>query len=154
MDALLKFFKSDGAYLEIGPLDNPFLKKNEYDVSYLDYRDTAQLKEEYKGTYADITKIVDIDYPTYGESYLKAVGDARFDGVFSSNCVEHTHDFLGHLLDVASILNEDGIYAIVIPNADRSMDYFRSPTSIREIINVHNGLNLSSFVADNCMNSA
>lgn len=154
MESLLKYFRHDGTYLEIGPLVNPFLKKNEYNVSYLDFRDTAQLREDYKNSYVDVEEIVDIDYPTQGKSYLQAVGETRFDGVFSSNCVEHTHDFLGHLLDVASILNEHGIYAMVVPNADRSMDFFRSPTSTREVINVHTGGSLNGFVADNVMNSA
>ena len=108
------FFKKGEKYIEIGPLDNPFLKRPEYDVYYSDFNTTEKVKELYKDSYAVLSKIVDIDYPTEGKSLKETVGNVKFAGAFSSHCIEHTHDVIRHLVDVGEVL-EEGPYSDILP---------------------------------------
>ncbi|MDC7279107.1 class I SAM-dependent methyltransferase [Butyrivibrio fibrisolvens] len=147
---LQDYFDTDAnkEYLEIGPLYNPMLKKGEYNVRYLDFRTTEEVKATYEGSYADVSGIVDIDYATGSRSYKETVGNQRFDGVYSRHCIEHTYDVIGHLMDVASILKEVGRYVIEIPDGSCWFDYFRQPTTFREAYCVYKGASLNCFISE------
>lgn len=152
-----KYFHKNGKFLEIGPLDKPFLKKTEYNVKYLDYNNTEGVKAIYKNTYANYDSIVDIDYATFGRSYKEAVGEAIFDGVYSSHVIEHTLDLLAHFRDVADILCENGVYYLVLPDKTHYADYFRQNTTFREVYEVYKlgGVNgIVEAVADAGLNVA
>jgi len=148
----VELLPTTGKYLEIGPLDNPFLKRPEYDVYYMDYNTTEKVRELYENTYADLDKIVDIDYPTGGRSYKETVGEMRFTGVYSSHCIEHTHDLIGHLVDVSEILQEGGRYTLVVPDKSNCFDCFRAETTFREAYSVFLGGSINSFVVDSMFN--
>ena len=150
---LMNFFSNDGHYLEIGPLDNPFFKRPQYDVRYLDFYDTETIKKLYRDSYANIEKIVRIDFPTHGKTYKETVGNEMFDAVYSSHCIEHTHDFIEHLKDVSDILQDDGRYVFVVPDKNNCFDYYRSPTSFREIYSVYLDKQIHSFISDAVFNS-
>ena len=132
-----KYFSSGKRYLEIGPLDNPFLRKDKYNVRYLDYNDTETVKTLYANSYAKLDSIVDIDYATHGRSYKETIGDGIFDGVYSSHVIEHTTDLIAHFQDVADILEEGGSYYIVYPDKTHYADYFRQNTTFREVYDVY-----------------
>lgn len=151
---LEKFFATDKEYLEIGPLDNPRLKRPNYNVSYLDYNDTKTVKSLYKNSYARMDKIVDIDYPTYGRSYKEATNGRLFDGVYSAHMIEHSHDLIGHFLDVANVLKEGGRYVLVCPDKTHYADCFRQETTFREVYGAYmkNLAYLQGAVADACLN--
>ncbi len=145
--------KSEKEYLEIGPLHKPFLKKKDFNVCYMDYRSTDEIKEVYSDTYAHLDEIVDIDYPTGNKSYLETVGEKRFDGVYSSHCLEHTFDIIAHFQSVNAILKDDGRYVLVVPECENSFDLFRSPTTFREAYSVYRGGSIIPFIADSMINT-
>ena len=150
---LTEYFTDGGEYIEIGPLDNPKLKKDECNVYYLDYRSTDEIKEVYKNSYAILDSIVNIDYATGNRTYRETVGTKKFDAVYSSHCIEHTFDIIGHLNDVCSILKENGRYVLVIPDCENSFDLFRQPTTFREAYSVFKGGSVIPFVADSIINT-
>ncbi len=158
ISGLLDYFekksdKSDGIYLEVGPLDRPFIDKEDYNVRYLDFRTTDEIKKVYKDSYADLNKIVDIDYATHGKAYSDVVGSQRFRGVYSSHCLEHTYDGIGHLIDVANILEDDGYFVIKIPDGDSWFDHYRQPNTFREAYSVYKGCGLNQLLADSYINT-
>jgi SAM-dependent methyltransferase len=137
IEQLSKYFEAGGEYLEIGPLDSPRLRKEDCNVYYMDYSSTEEIKKRYENSYANLDKIVEIDYPTHELSYSKATGGKKFDSVFSSHCIEHTLDLIGHLQEVSSILKDGGRYVIIVPDGDNYGDFNRQNTTFREVYNVY-----------------
>ena len=148
------FVPKNGKVLEIGPLDNPYLKRPEYDVYYADINTTERIKELYKDSYADLDKIVSIDFPIINGSYLDAVGDMRFNAVYSANCIEHTHDVIRHLIEVSEILIEGGKYIISIPDKRYIFDQFREITPFRDAYDIYCGGSIRRMLLDNRLNSS
>jgi SAM-dependent methyltransferase len=137
IEQLSKYFETGGEYLEIGPLDSPGLRKEDCNVYYMDYSSTEEIKKCYENSYANLDKIVEIDYPTHELSYSQATGGKKFDAVFSSHCVEHTLDLIGHLQEVSSILKDGGRYVLIVPDGDNYADFNRQNTTFREVYNVY-----------------
>lgn len=152
--SLRTFLPKDGKILEIGPLDNPYLTRPEYDVYYADINTTEKVKEYYKDTYADFEKIVNIDFPIGDGSYIDAVGDMRFDAAYSANCIEHTHDVIRHLREISDILIEGGRYVISIPNKRYIFDYFREATPFRDAYDIFCGGSINRLLLDSRLNSS
>ena len=146
--------ETEKIYLEIGPLDNPFLKRDNYNVRYLDYHSTDEIKTLYRNTYANLDKIVNIDYATHGRTYSETVGQTKFDAVYSSHCIEHCHDIIGHFQDVADVLKDGGYYVFVAPDKKCCFDYFREQTTFREAYCVHKTHQLHGQIADKILNSS
>ena len=123
--------------MEIGPLQNPFLKKEEYNVYYSDIKDTDGIIDVYKNdSSVDKTKIVPIDY-IIKKTYLDAVGEKRFGTVFSSHVIEHTFDVIAHLKEISEILEAEGRYVLCIPDKRFTFDYFREVTPFRDAYDVY-----------------
>ena len=123
--------------MEIGPLQNPFLKKEEYNVYYSDIKDTDGVINTWKNASGvDETKIVSIDY-VIKKTYLDAVGEKRFGAVFSSHVIEHTFDIITHLKEISEILETEGRYVLCIPDKRFTFDYFREVTPFRDAYDVY-----------------
>lgn len=124
---------NEGSILEIGPFNNPLLSGS--NVEYFDVLTTAQLKERAK----------DIGFPFDGVPNINYVAkdgslgfiEKRFDVVISSHNIEHQPDLIAHLNEVSSKLNENGVYALIVPNARYCFDANLPLSKISEIINAH-----------------
>lgn len=124
--------------LEIGPLNRPIAKKNEFpNVAYADIRSTEDIKRLYTsndylestGITIDINEIVDIDYvikSSYKDTFKNA---EKFDAVIVSHVIEHIPDLIGFFRDVARVLKKDGSLIIIYPDARYCFDHFRNGTS-------------------------
>jgi len=130
--------RKDEPMLEIGPLIDPFLTKDRYNVYYSDVNSKNEIYEVYKtdknlGSEDEIyNKIMPIDF-VIRETYLKAVGDMRFSVVFSSHVIEHVPDVIGHLLELSDILVDGGHVVMMIPDKRYCFDHFRDVTPFRDI---------------------
>ena len=63
--------------IEIGPLFQPVVTKNEGDIIYVDHLDTESLKAKYADEpYVDISKIPSVDAVWGSQTLLQAVDDA------------------------------------------------------------------------------
>lgn len=117
--------------LEIGPFTNPFIWGD--NVKYFDILPIEILLEK-----ASKEKFL-INNPPKEIHYCSPVGDLnivneKFDAVFSSHCIEHVYDFIGHLQDMSKILTQDGKYFLFIPDKRFTMDHYKEETTIFQLL--------------------
>jgi len=124
--------------LELGPLANPVVGHAMGDVRYLDHVDTDALRARYASHDGfDIDAIVPIDYVSNG-SIRDAVGaDVPFDYVIASHVIEHVPDLVAWLGDVRTVLRDDGVLSLAVPDHRRCFDALRSPTVTAEVVQAH-----------------
>jgi len=124
--------------LELGPLANPVVGRAMGDVRYLDHVDTDALRARYASHDGfDIDAIVPIDYVSNG-SIRDAVGaDVPFDYVIASHVIEHVPDLVAWLGDVRTVLRDDGVLSLAVPDHRRCFDALRSPTVTAEVVQAH-----------------
>lgn len=117
--------------LEIGPFDKPKLLGA--GVSYFDVLDQAGLQERAR-TMPHLTPaacpFIDFVSPT-GD--LRTV-DRRFASVFSSHLIEHQPDLIGHLNDVAALLEPGGAYYLIVPDKRYCFDHFRRCSTLADVM--------------------
>lgn len=124
--------------LEIGPLHQPLLSRDNVDVRYADYCSREELIEKYKNDPAvDKEAIVSVDYVTGGGSILEAIPAPKFDLIVASHVIEHVPDLIGWLGDLRSLLTDRGLLAFVIPDKRYTFDVHRRLTIYREIALAH-----------------
>ena len=128
--------------LEIGPLANPRIRKDDGAVLYLDHASTEELRSKYEGNdtmSARLSAIVDVDFvQREGESLVDVLtSEERFDYVLASHVIEHVPNLIGWLNDVSSILRVGGILSLVIPDKRFTFDVNRTPTEMSEVIDDH-----------------
>lgn len=139
-DALLKSIDvATSKGLELGPLINPVVLREMGDIRYIDHVDTDALRARYATHVGfDVDAIVPIDYVSHTGSIHDAVGpDIPFDYVIASHVIEHVPDVIGWLGDIRSVLRDDGVLSLAIPDHRRCFDALRSPTVTADLIHAH-----------------
>ncbi len=137
--------------LEIGPLHNPRVRKDQGDVRYLDHTTTEELRVKYSAndqTRPHLDELVEVDFVADGQRPLVEVtaAEAPFDYVIASHLLEHLPDPVGWLQQVADILTDGGVLSLVIPDKRFSFDTNRTPTEISEWVDAYlRGLTTPSF---------
>lgn len=131
-----------GNGLEIGASFNPILPKKEgFNVKTLDYESEEELRERFKDWLPlgyDSSKIEPVDFVWKGGKYSELVKGEKFDWIIASHVIEHTPDMIGFINECHSILTENGVLALAIPDKRYTLDYFRMPSSLGQIIDAHN----------------
>ena len=119
--------------LEIGPFDNPLLRGT--GVKYFDVMDKNSLDARAKkeGRQFDRTPFIDFVHP---EGDLRNITE-KFDICFSSHCIEHQVDLIGHLDSVFDLLDSGGRYCLIIPDKRFCFDYFFHESKLEELIGAH-----------------
>lgn len=130
-----------GIGLEIGPLDRPFAARESANVRYVDIRSAEHLRAHYAHDPAvDCDAIPEIDFPIYdedgnGRSLAEAArSGAPYDWVVASHVVEHVPDLIAWLSDIASLLRDDGVLALVVPDRRSSFDAIRPQTTVGQML--------------------
>ncbi|MCU1362131.1 MAG: hypothetical protein JWN99_3420 [Ilumatobacteraceae bacterium] len=125
--------------LELGPLTHPVIRRDMGAIRYADHVDTDTLRARYRLHEGfDVDAIVPIDYAIGAGSLHDAVGaDAPFDYVLGSHVIEHVPDLVRWLDDVRSVLRDDGILTLAIPDHRRCFDALRSPTVVADVVHAH-----------------
>lgn len=112
-----------GASLEIGPGISPTLDPDNVDSKFL-----------------DVASVEGLDYTWVpGKTYQSVVGSAKFQNVVSSNNIEHEPCLITYLSNVYDILQNGGKFFVVVPHADRTLDYFRPKSSLGHIVATYLG---------------
>ncbi|MEP7201790.1 MAG: class I SAM-dependent methyltransferase [Ilumatobacteraceae bacterium] len=121
--------------LELGPLANPAVPREMGDIRYLDHVDTDALRARYASHDGfDVDAIVPIDYVSNGSIRDAVSADVSFDYVIASHVIEHVPDLVGWLRDVRSVLRDDGVLSLAIPDHRRCFDALRSPTVTADVV--------------------
>ncbi len=125
--------------LELGPLANPVVRRDMGDIRYLDHIDAESLRARYATHDGfDIDAIVPIDFVTHSGSVRDTVGEnVVFDYVIASHVIEHVPDLVGWLGDIRSVMRDDGVLSLAVPDHRRCFDALRSPTVTAEVIHAH-----------------
>ncbi|MFZ9855360.1 MAG: class I SAM-dependent methyltransferase [Limisphaerales bacterium] len=120
----------------MGPRDLPIAPKRDgYNVHVIDHLDRARLVEKYTGHPVDLDRIEEVDFIWNGQSYAQLVGGEKcYDWVIASHVIEHTPNLIGFLLDCESILKDDGVLFLVVPDKRYCYDYCRPLTGISKVI--------------------
>lgn len=125
--------------LEIGPSHNPIAPKRQgYRVDIIDHMSQAQLIEKYQGHGVNLANIEPVDFVWQGERYADLTGKPKFyDWIIASHVIEHTPDLIGFLQDCDTILKDDGIISLVVPDKRYCFDHYRPITGLAQIIDSH-----------------
>ena len=119
--------------LEIGPFTKPSLRGSK--VRYFDVMDRVGL----------LSRAVLHAHPTEGcpeIDFVSPVGDLnvvdrQFDIVFSSHCIEHQPDLVGHLQQIHRILRPGGRYMLLVPDKRYCFDALLPESDIDAVIQAH-----------------
>jgi SAM-dependent methyltransferase len=121
--------------LEIGPGYNPMFPKSEgFNVKTVDHGTGEELRAKYAHTGA-ADRIEDVNYVWRGEPLHELIGEeGAFDFIFSSHCLEHIPDPLGHLQSCQRLLKPGGVVLLALPDMRYCFDAMRNPSTTGEII--------------------
>lgn len=138
-EKILHSLNKNGYGVEIGPSHNPVApKKAGYLVHVIDHMSRQELMEKYKDTKVKLENVEEVDYVWRGEPYDVLTGKSKFyDWIIASHVIEHTPDFIGFLNNCDSILKDDGVISLAIPDVRYTFDYFRPITGISRIIDAY-----------------
>jgi hypothetical protein len=124
--------------LEIAPLSRPILPKDHPNTRFLDVLSAEELKAHYLEDPSIIKEdIVDVHYVHKGQPYKELVGNERFGLVIASHVIEHVPNLIKWLNDIESILDENGILQLTIPDKRYCFDFRRRLTDISDVIGAY-----------------
>jgi hypothetical protein len=135
-EILLAPIKRDGLGLEIGAGCAPIAPKKEgFRVHVLDHCDRSALIEKYRPHGTKIENIEEVDFVWDGRPYAELVGRRHaYDWIIGSHVLEHTTDLIGFLNDCDSLLKDNGVLSLAIPDKRYCFDHFRPLTGIGRVI--------------------
>lgn len=118
-------------FLEIGPLNNPFVKSAR--VKYFDVWNAEDLRRRTKNFGLNSDSVPEVIHYVEPHGDLSIVPE-KFDIVFSSHCIEHQPDLVRHLQNVNRLLKDGGVYILFIPDKRYCFDYYRQETTLFGVI--------------------
>jgi hypothetical protein len=135
---------SQGRGLEIGPLHDAIVGKDQADVRYVDITDQAGLRAYYSDHEGiPVERIPEIDYPlTQPDGRIASLVEATragapFDWAVASHVVEHVPDLIGWLDELAEVVVDGGSLVLVVPDRRYCFDVHRPPTSVGAMLEAH-----------------
>ncbi len=120
--------------VEIGPLANPVLRKNEAQVLYADHASTAELRAKYEGHGWDTATTVEVDVVLSEKPLLESLQHTRVDFVIANYVVEHVPNLIRWFGELHDALNPGGIVALSIPEGRYCFDAKRPLSTTGEIV--------------------
>ena len=136
---ILRHIDLNGDGIEIGPCDNPIASKEEgFKVHFIDHMSRDQLIAKYTGHKVNLENIEEVDFIWRGEKYSELTGkNKHYDWIIASHLIEHTPDLIGFLTNCDTILKDDGVISLVVPDKRYCFDHYRPITGISKIIDNH-----------------
>lgn len=131
-----------GKGLEIGPCYSPLApKKDGHDVEILDHATAEGLREKLKDDPAVnhiLDRIEEVDYVWQGESLSQCTGKLDYyDWIAASHVIEHVPDLVGFVQECMTMLKDNGLLILAIPDKRCCFDFFRSTSTPGQVITAH-----------------
>ncbi len=138
-EKVLRHINQNGHGIEIGPSHNPIAPKREgYKVHIIDHMSREQLITKYKEHHVNLDNIEEVDFVWQGGNYSELTGKSKYyDWIIASHVIEHTPDLICFLNDCDTILKDDGVISLVVPDKRYYFDHYRPITGISKIIDSH-----------------
>jgi len=132
-EGLIEMIPEGATTLEIGPFDNPVIRRP--GTRYFDVLDREGLMARQERLGRKPREAPEIDYvsPTGDLSVI----DARFDYVVSCHCIEHQPDLVRHLQGVGNLLEPGGRYLLIVPDKRYCFDALIAPSTIAGVLQAH-----------------
>ena len=136
---LLASINKDGQGLEVGPSHRPAAPKREgYKVEIIDHLDREGLRSKYRDHKLDLDAIEEVDYIWSGQTYTELTGKTdHYDWIIASHVIEHTPDLVGFLKQCDSVLKDDGVVSLAVPDKRYCFDYHRPISGLSKVIDHH-----------------
>lgn len=122
--------------IEIGPLVNPIVRREQSNVKYVDRASTEELREWYsRAPQINVDEIMEIDF-IWGEQSLSEAtgGTEQFDYCVASHVIEHIPDLITWLNEISSILRVGGVACFAVPDKRYTFDYLRPVTQVADLV--------------------
>lgn len=125
--------------VEFGAANNPLIPKGVGDCRYVDYTDTAGLRERLaESGYAHADNIVSVDYVWAGSGSLAdVVGDQRFDYALASHVIEHVPNPLGWFRGIQEVLRPGGMFNLAIPDRRFTFDVAAPESTVGDLVEAY-----------------
>jgi SAM-dependent methyltransferase len=127
----LEVLNACGSVLEIGPFYNPVVRGT--NVKYFDILDQQGLMARARDIGQQPEGCPHIDFIS-DRGHMDVIGDAKFDNVVSSHCIEHQADLIGHLNEVSKVLRPGGRYYLIVPDKRFMADHYLPLTRVSEVL--------------------
>ena len=132
---------SQGRGLEVGPLHEAIVGRDEADVRYVDVHDQDGLRAHYRDDPGvPVDAIPEIDYTLVKPdgttvSLAEACREgAPFSWVVASHVIEHVPDVIGWLENLAELVEDDGALVLMVPDRRYCFDVHRPPTTVGQML--------------------
>ncbi|MDT8405684.1 MAG: methyltransferase domain-containing protein [Methylococcales bacterium] len=138
-EKILQHIDKDGYGIEIGPSHNPIASKKEgYKVQIIDHMSREELIKKYQDHGVNLGNIEEVDFVWQGEEYSELTSKSKYyDWIIASHVIEHAPDLIAFLNDCDTILKDEGVISLVIPDKRYCFDHYRPITGISKIIDNH-----------------
>lgn len=131
--------------IEIGPLHNPLVLKDQGQVLYADHCDTETLRDIWsKDSTVDTTRLhVDIVWrnnslrDALAATSPELLSRGGIDYVVASHVVEHVPDLIGWLNQIHDVLKSNGQLRLAVPDRRFTFDYLRQTTTLADVLSAH-----------------
>ena len=129
----------NGLGLEVGPSYNPVApKKAGFNVHILDHASAEELRAKYAGHGVNVANIEEVDFVWRGEPVSQLIGRKEcYDWIIASHVIEHRPDVISFLGECETLLKDDGILSLIIPDKRYCFDYLHGPTSTGELLDAY-----------------
>ena len=145
---------SVGHGLEVGPLHNAMVTRDEGDVSYVDVTDRDRLVEHYStDPEVPTDAIPEIDFWLIDEAgetrtLVEATkAGAPFDWAMASHVIEHVPDVIGWLDELAQIVVDGGRLVLAVPDRRYEFDVHRPASTVGQMLQAHHSKDQRPAVA-------
>jgi SAM-dependent methyltransferase len=145
--------------VEIGPLDNPVVSRDDGRIIYVDHQNAEELRQRFANN-PDVamTDIVEVDAIWGSNTLQEAIGaGVGVDYVVASHVVEHVPDLIRWLEELRAVLRPGGTVRLAVPDRRYTFDYLRRESSAVEVLSaycVRTRIPLPYFIIDFMVNFA
>lgn len=122
--------------IEIAPYFNPVTDRSKHDVLYVDCIDNDEIlrkASENPGAVGRLVPRIDVVWVP-GRRLADCIGHESLHYAVASHVLEHVPNPLGWLQEILDVLEPGGVIAIMLPSRERSMDYYRTPTTFAQVV--------------------
>jgi len=132
---LLRHAPRSGPCLEIAPFHRPALRKGAYDVDYVDYTTTEDLRRKAPAGVAP-ESVCEVDFIWHPGRRLRDCipAEKRYAFACASHVMEHVPNVLDWVQQILDVLEPGAVLQLALPEKDGCFDVFRRTTDFADLL--------------------